>query len=134
MQRTCAEHLRRAGLPPDLVGRIGAFAAFGDLDEDDARRGIAESAIVALAAEYGLHVATFDPVVVEVVEDIARDSGDAAGARALQHAARELLAESFAGLAADGPPVQVTIEAGPPLAVRVSERARRGTRDTQGRG
>jgi AAA domain (Cdc48 subfamily) len=124
VQRTCAEHLRRAGLPPDLVGRIGAFAAFGDLDGDDARRGIAESAIVALAAEYGLVVATFDPVVVEVVEDIARDSGDAAGARGLQHAARELLAECFAGLAADGPPVQVTIHAGPPLAVRVSESAR----------
>jgi hypothetical protein len=79
---------------------------------------------VALAAEYGLIVESVDPVVVEVVEDIARDSGDAAGARALQHAARELLAECFAGLAADGPPVQVTISAGPPLTVQVSEAAR----------
>ena len=67
----------------------------------DARQGIAESAIVALAAEYGLVVGTVDPVVVEVVEDIAETGGDAAGARALQHAARELLAESFA----DSPPM-----------------------------
>ena len=100
MQRACADHLRDAGLPPDLVGRIGAFAAFGDLEgDDDARQGIAESAIVALAAEYGLVLGTVDPVVIEVVEDIAEASGDEAGARALQHAARELLAECFAELA-----------------------------------
>ena len=126
VQRACADHLRDAGLPPDLVGRIGAFAAFGDLEgDDDARRAIAESAIEALAAEYGLAVGTVDPVVVEVVEDIAAVSGDTAGARALQHATRELLAECFAELAADGPPLRVTIVAGPPLAVTVSEAARR---------
>ena len=120
VQRTCAEHLRRAGLPPDLVGRIGAFAAFGDLDEDDARRGIAESAIVALAAEYGLTSRTSTRSSSRSWRTSPGTAGDAAGARALQHAARELLAESFAELAADGPPVQVTIDAGPPLAVRVS--------------
>ncbi len=125
VQRACADHLRGAGLPPDLVGRIGAFAAYGDLEGEDARRGIAESAIVALGAEYGLIVGAVDPVVVEVVEDIAHDSGDAAGARSLHHAARELLAESFAELAGDGPPEHVTIDAGPPLEVRVTESARR---------
>ena len=56
----------------------------------------------------------------EVVEDIARDSSGA-GARALNHAARELLAESFA---ADGPRVRVAIDAGPPVTVRVTEAAR----------
>jgi ATP-dependent Clp protease ATP-binding subunit ClpC len=125
VQRACADHLRGAGLPPDLVGRIGAFAAYGDLDGADQRRGIAESAIAALGAEYGLVVESVDPVVIEVVEDIAEDSGGAAGARALHHAARELLAEPFAGIAADGPPVRVTIDAGPPLTVRVSQAARR---------
>ena len=77
--------------------------------------GIAEAAIVALGREYGLVVEHVDPVVIDVAEDIARDSGDAGGARALHHAARELLAESFAALAADGPPARVTIDAGPPL-------------------
>src|SRR6185295_12831275 len=119
------EHLREAGFPPDLVGRIGAFALYGELDEEDARRGIAESAIVALAAEYGLVVDSVDPVVLEVVEDIARDSAAGTGGRALHHAARELLAEPFAALAGDGPPAAVTIDAGPPLEVRVSEPARR---------
>ena len=125
VQRTCADHLRAAGLPPDLVGRIGAFAAYSELDGDGPRRGVAESAIVALGAEYGLVIETVDPVVVEVVEDIAEASGDAAGARALHHAARELLAESFAEIAGDGPPVRVTVDAGPPLSVRISEAARR---------
>ncbi|MES1264053.1 MAG: AAA family ATPase, partial [Variovorax sp.] len=43
VQRACAEHLRAAGIPPDLVGRIGAFAAYAELDGADARQGIAES-------------------------------------------------------------------------------------------
>jgi hypothetical protein len=124
VQRTCVEHLRASGLPVDLVGRIGAFAAYAELEGEDARRGVAESAIVALGREYGLVVETLDPIVVEVVEDIAGDSGDAAGARALHHAARELLAECFAGIAADGPHVQVAIDAGPPLVVRITEGAR----------
>ena len=49
-QRTCAEHLRASGPCADLVGRIGAFAAYAELDGADARRGVAESAIVALGA------------------------------------------------------------------------------------
>jgi len=123
VHRACAEHLRASGLPADLVGRIGAFAAYGELYGEEARRGVAKAAIAALGREYGLIVGTADPIVIEVVEDIARDSG-AAGARALHHAARELLAESFAGLAADGPRVCVAIDAGPPVAVRITKGAR----------
>ena len=64
------------------------------------------------------------PPLESMVVRFAGDSGDDAGARALHHAARELLAECFADMAADGPPVQVTIDAGPPLVVRISEGAR----------
>ena len=120
MQRACADHLRASGIPADLVGRIGAFAVYSDLEREDDRAGIAHAAVTALAREYGLVVGHVDPVVIEVVEDIARDGGSS-GARALHHAARELLAGHFAELAADGPPVRVTIDAGPPLTVRVSE-------------
>jgi DNA polymerase III delta prime subunit len=122
VQRACAEQLRASGLPADLVGRIGAFAAYGELQGEAARRGVAKAAIAALGREYGLLVGPIDPIVTEVVEDIARDSG-AAGARALHHAARELLAESFAAFAADGPLVRVAIDAGPPVAVRITKGA-----------
>ena len=69
---------------------------------------------------HGLVVDQADSVVVE---DTAGDGGGS-GARALHHAARELLAERFAELAADGLPLHVAIDAGPPLDVRVSEVAR----------
>ena len=124
VQRACAEHLRSTGLPADLVARIGVFAVYAELEGDDARRGVARAAIIALGREYGLIVDRIDPVVLEVVEDIASDLGTA-GARALHHASRELLAEGFAELAADGPRIAVAIDAGPPVTVSVAKGERR---------
>jgi ATP-dependent Clp protease ATP-binding subunit ClpC len=132
VQRACAEHLREVGLPVDLVGRIGTFALFGELEVERARHGLAGAAVTALAAEYGLTVVEVDPVVLDVVADIARAGNDAAGARALHHAARELLAEQFATLAADGPRQRVVIEAGPPLDVRRATTV--GSAETRRRG
>ena len=62
--------------------------------------------------------------MLDVIEDVANDSGNT-GARALQHAARELLAGSFADLADDGARLHVVIDAGPPLAVRAVTSATR---------
>ncbi|MCY7303201.1 MAG: hypothetical protein LH654_09240, partial [Thermoleophilia bacterium] len=75
---------------------------------------------------YGLVVGEIDPIVLDVGEDIANDGGGT-GARALQHAARELLAEGFADLADDGAHLHVAIDAGPPLAVRAATNASRAT-------
>jgi ATP-dependent Clp protease ATP-binding subunit ClpC len=122
IQRTCADHLRASGIPSDLVGRIGAFAVFADVDGEDDRLGIAQAAVTSLGREYGLVVDHTDPVVLEVIRDIA-GGDDSSGVRPLHHAARELLAGEFAELAADGPPLHVTIAAGPPLEVRVVGRA-----------
>ena len=134
MQRECADHLRESGLPADLVGRIGAFAVYADLESEEARHGIAEAAIMALGREYGLVVEQVDPVVTDVVEDIARDGGRS-GARALHHAARELLAEHFGALAGDGPRRRVEILVGPPLEVRLAGAGRAASsRGTPGRG
>jgi ATP-dependent Clp protease ATP-binding subunit ClpC len=124
VQRACAEHLREYGLPADLVGRIGTFALYGELEVEHARHGLAEAAVSALASEYGLAVAAIDPVVLDVIADIAKAGNEAAGARALHHASRELLAELFAGLTADGPRQRVVIEPGPPLTVSVTQKAR----------
>jgi len=124
VQRACAEHLRAWGLPADLVGRIGAFALYAELELEDGAVGLAAAAVSALAREYGLTVVEVEPVVLEVVADIARAGNVAAGARALHHAAQELLAERLATLGADGPPQRVVIEAGPPLTVRPAQRQR----------
>lgn len=122
VQRACVEHLRSAGIPADLLARVGAFAFYPEMVEEVARAEVARAAITALGCEYGLEIGEIDPVVLEVVEDIANDSGGA-GARALQHAARELLAERFADLAGDGAPLRVAIDAGPPAAVRAVTKA-----------
>lgn len=73
-------------------------------------------------AEYGLVVEEIDSVTVGVVGDIATDSRSA-GARVLQQAARELLAERLADLAGDGARLSVAIDAGPPVAVRAVTKA-----------
>ena len=126
VQRVCSAHLLEQGLPPDLVGRIGAFALYRELAGEDVRRGIARAAVRSLGREYGLAVAGIDPVVLDVVTDIAQQGNEAAGARGLHHAAQELLAEHFAGFAGDALPQRVVVEAGPPVSVRhVEERAPR---------
>lgn len=112
VERACRAHLVEHGLRPELVGRIGAFAVYGKLD-CDALLHAAEAAIEALAAEYGLRLAAIDPVVVDVVLDLAAGSG--AGARGLRHAARDLLAECMADRAADADGARWAIAAGPPV-------------------
>jgi len=135
-QRLCAAHLVEHGLPTDLVGRIGAFAVYGELAGDEAQRGIAASAVRSLGREYGLAVTDLHAVVLDVVVDIAQQGNESAGARGLHHAAQELLAEHFAALAGDRPKQRVAIDAGPPLTVRVVKEAggRSGVRATQASG
>jgi DNA polymerase III delta prime subunit len=109
VQRICREHLVDEGLRAELVGRIGAFAVYRDLG-DDARRSAAAQAVRALAAEYGLELGEIEPVLLDVMLDLAAESG--AGARGLRHAARDLLAECMADHA--GAAGIWSIAAGPP--------------------
>jgi ATP-dependent Clp protease ATP-binding subunit ClpA len=120
VQRICRAHLVEAGLRAELVGRIGAFAVFGPLD-DHARLGAARSAVEALAAEYALEVAEIDGVVLDVIVDLAAEAG--AGARGLRHAARDLLAECMADVA--GARGRWSVAAGPPPALVRCDRSGR---------
>ena len=125
VRSACVENLRAEGMPADLLGRIGAFAFYRRVDDEETRTALTRAAVMALADEYGLIVDEIDPIVLEVIDDIARDGGGF-DARSLQHAARELLAERFADLAGDGVRATLAIEAGPPLTVRAATRTRRG--------
>ena len=111
VDRISRDHLRDQGWPPELVGRIGAFAVFGPLDEA-VLRPAAEQAIREQAREYGLTVVSADAVLADVVIELAARKG--AGARALNHAAGDLLAEALADAARAGVRGRVEIQAGPP--------------------
>lgn len=109
--RACRAHLVALGVRPELVGRIGALAVFGELGHG-ACRSVARSAVLTLASEYELRITEIDEVVLEVMVDLAHDSG--AGARGLYHAARDVLAESLADVAGDKTVGGWAIVAGPP--------------------
>ncbi len=111
---TCRTHLRERGWASELVGRIDAMAAFAPLGAS-ALQPAAEQAIHAQAADFGLTVVSLEPVLADVVLDLAERS--AAGGRGLDHAARDLLGEAFAGAARDGVQGAVDVLAGPPPTV-----------------
>ena len=115
VQEICRAVLLEDDFPPELVGRIGAFAVYRDLD-DESLKAAATGSVTSLAREYGLSPVDVDPILADVLLDIAGRSG--LGARALHHAASELLGGVFAAAAGDGLSGRVVIETGPPIAVR----------------
>jgi hypothetical protein len=117
VQDVCREILLDADLPAELVGRIGAFAVFEALD-DESLKAAAAGSVRSLAQEYGLTPVAVDPLLADVLLDIAGRSR--LGARALSHAAGELLGGAFAAAVRDGARGEVVIETGPPIAVRVA--------------
>jgi DNA polymerase III delta prime subunit len=121
VRRECHAALSEAGVPEELLERVSAIAVYGELD-DESLRGAAIGAIERVVAEYGLRAHDIDPVVVEVVLDVARESG--LGARGLVHAAGELLAAPLVDAVSAGAGGAVDIEPGPPLAVRSAARRR----------
>ena len=120
VQEICRTVLLDEDFPPELVGRIGAFAMFRDLD-DESMKAVATGSVTSLAREYGLSPVDVDPIIADVLLDIAGRSG--LGARALQHAANELLGSAFAAAAGDGLSGRIVIETGPPIAVHAYARS-----------
>jgi hypothetical protein len=110
-ERACQDHLLGAGLPPELVGRIGAFAVFGPLDTA-AREQAAYRALHELAAEFGIRLVDIAEPIAGAICDVADASG--LGARALVHAARDLAGEALAALVPEGVTV-ARLLAGPPV-------------------
>ena len=120
VQEICRSVLLEEEFPPELVGRIGAFAMFRDLD-DESLKAVATGSVTSLAREYGLSPVDVDPILADVLLDIAGRSG--LGARALHHAASELLGSAFAAAAGDGLSGRIVIETGPPIAVHAYARS-----------
>lgn len=85
-------NLRSAGLPAELVGRIGSIISFAPLEHQDKRQATS-LAVKDIAVEFGLELVAFDPDVVDRI--IAFSDGDS-GARSLTHTTRRMFGAAFA--------------------------------------
>jgi hypothetical protein len=118
VQHACRAHLEDEGLPAELIGRVGAFAAYRPLGEEALGRA-AILAVKRLAQEYRLRVPDVDPILADVVIDIA--GGGGLGARGLDHAAAAFLGGAFAAAVREGTRGTVTVDPGPPPTVRADD-------------
>jgi ATP-dependent Clp protease ATP-binding subunit ClpA len=89
----CRKHLKKAGIKPELIGRIGCFLVYQTLNEK-ARTEILALSIVRVASEYGLNIGYIEP---ETLKAILRHNADANfGARPDEYLIDELLGTMFA--------------------------------------
>jgi energy-coupling factor transporter ATP-binding protein EcfA2 len=108
----CRRRVRKAGIAPEIVGRIGRFLVFRQLSAET-RAAILALTISEVAVEYGVTVRYIEPaVIVNLMRQL--ESADF-GARPAQYLVDELLGSLFARAARSG---QTDIYlAGPPYRV-----------------
>lgn len=99
LDELCRTELLRAGLAPELLGRIRTLLPFGRLD-DRSRAEIAFDAVRHAGAEYGLQVAAVEPAVLRRILDIC--GGASLGARPIEHAVDPLVGNALLAAAEAG--------------------------------
>ena len=92
-------HLRRQGVPPELVGRITHVCPFRPLGRN-ARREIAYSTVQRVAETYGVQLTDIDAAALDVVETAALASG--AGVRGMEYAIDAMLGDLVVRARRDG--------------------------------
>lgn len=95
----CRKRIRAAGVPPEIVGRIGRFLVFRPLSAET-RAGIIALTIAEVAKEYGVQVSYVEPSVV--VHLLEKTQSQGFGARPAQFLIDELLGALFAEAARAG--------------------------------
>lgn len=102
----CRKHLKKAGIKPELVGRIGCFLVYQELS-GKARTEIVALSIVRVASEYGLNIVYITP---ETLMAVLGKCGTANfGARPDEYLIDELLGEKFAEAWVDFGNIPLTI-------------------------
>ena len=93
VDEVCRSHLKTAGIPPELIGRIGHFLAFRPLNARS-KAEIVAMEIRDAAREYGLDLGQVDPDVV--VDVIQASKAHSFGARTYDYQIHRLLGRVFA--------------------------------------
>lgn len=108
----CRRALSRAGVAPEIVGRIGCFLAFRPIGKR-ALTEIVTLSIARVALEYGITLASIDPGVVSDV--LAAAHGSTFGARPYEYVIDARLAPAFVAALSTGDSGPHRLVAGPPL-------------------
>lgn len=93
VDEVCRSHLKTAGIPPELIGRIGHFLAFRPLNAKS-KAEIVAMEIRDAAKEYGLELGQVEPAVV--VDVIQASKAHSYGARTYDYQIHRLLGRVFA--------------------------------------
>jgi len=109
----CRRQLAARGIPPEIVGRIGRYVVYRNLD-DETRAEICALAVAEVAAEFGLEVQRIDPAVV--IELMTRLRSRSFGVRPARYLIDDLLGPAFSRAATAG--LSGPLEVIPPFAVR----------------
>lgn len=112
VDEVCRTRLRRSGVAPELVGRIGRFLVFEPLTAE-ARIEITALSIVRVASEYGVSVSRIAPAVISAL--LRRGQTDGFGARPIEYLAEDMLAATFAEAAASYGSLPIEVTGGPPF-------------------
>lgn len=112
----CRNRLRTAGVPPEVVGRIGHFLVFRPLN-NDARKEVAVLSIRRVAAQFDLDPRWIDPEVVSAVLQHSRANGF--GVRTDEYAAESVLGKAFLQAVYAGLTGPVSVRSGPPISCSI---------------
>ena len=123
----CRRRLHAAGIPAEIVGRIGRFLIYKPLNSET-KATIMTLSIREVAAEYGLNVSLIDPSVIVTFMQTTRS--ESFGVRPDRFLIDEMLGNAFAKAAAQSvtEPVEIT---GPPFVCK--PHARPSTNDNKGK-
>ena len=94
LDETCRNQLRKSGLAPELIGRIGCFLVYQHLT-NEARIEVLALSVVRVASEYGLRIEYIAPETLTKLFTVSVKQNF--GVRPDEYLIDELLGESFKG-------------------------------------
>ncbi len=116
----CRRRLKAAGISPEIVGRIGRFLVYRQLN-DEARAEIVALSVAGVGREYGLEVQRIEPQTVICIMETIWSQGF--GARPERYQIDEVLGGVFAKAAAERMKNPVSVK-GPPFECVTAESAK----------
>ena len=115
----CRRNLRRAGVVPELISRIGSFLVYRNLD-NASRAEIMALSIVRVASEYGLKITYIAPESLSSI--LSMNEASRFGTRPDEYMIDELLGDIFSGIPIENRGGDFELSGSDPYYLRPAER------------